>query len=100
MGTYLTIKMPNQEVSFNLPAEKIDDFQDFLSSHQEVFSFSNTNNIFSVQLNSMKKEEQEAFINQIINNFSVKLACQAKCRDGTNCLNKAKENGYCRVHDK
>ncbi len=30
----------------------------------------------------------------------LKVQCKGICRDGTNCLNRAKYNGYCRWHKK
>jgi hypothetical protein len=87
----------------NSGGNKTDDFKYFLTYHRKVISFQENNNLFQINLNLKTPEEYSAFIDGIKEIYSIKLIngtdlCQAKCRDGSNCLNKTKTGNYCSKH--
>lgn len=96
--------LPSQ-LTLELPPSQLPDFQQFLLHHKKIDSFQKFNNKFFVNLTHQTPQEYSAFLQGIkeiyrIKNLKEIKFCQAKCRDGTDCLNKAKYGEYCWKHEK
>lgn len=98
--------MPNYQIIFEIPSFKVSDFQNFLVNHPKINSFQKINgNNFSIKLKPLSQKEHLVFLKGVkevfqILDFKENKFCQAKCRDGTNCLNKAQDKGCCWLHNK
>ncbi|MBU0460390.1 MAG: hypothetical protein KJ597_00040 [Nanoarchaeota archaeon] len=78
-------------------------FKKFLLQNSIVKSFQRIKRGFLVHLNPLDRNEYLVFLKMIKKIYSGTILkeirpCQAKCRDGTNCLNKVRDRDYCCKH--
>ncbi|MBI4980413.1 hypothetical protein HZC30_02535 [Candidatus Woesearchaeota archaeon] len=90
-------------VTLELPTAQRGDFREFLHRHQRVESFQETDGCFMVRVVPRNSQEYHAFVRGIKEAFQVDTIkettlCPSLCRDGTNCLNRAKYGEYCWRH--
>lgn len=93
--------MPPQSITLTLPVEKKNEFQHFLSLHQNVDTFREIDDSFSIQLQPLSEEEYGAFMRGVKEIFHIQTleeTCLRRCRDDSQCLNKARYGRYCWRH--
>ena len=96
--------VPSQ-LQLELCSSQVGDFQEFLIYHNRVSSFQRIRNLFFLELVTQKVEEYVAFLDGMkeiygISNLKEIRLCQAKCNNGSNCLNHVQEDGRCWRHTK
>lgn len=97
--------MPSCVLEVGVPDNCRGDFSKFLALRKEVYSFQKVDNHFFIKAFSDHHEGISTLvdsINKVYDVTSLKQIplCQATCRDGTNCLNRAKYESYCFRHQK
>ncbi|MBI4980211.1 hypothetical protein HZC30_01480 [Candidatus Woesearchaeota archaeon] len=93
------------EITLELPHAHRGDFREFLHRHRRVDSFQEVDGCFMVRVIPQDSPEFHAFVRGIKKTFQVSVVketplCQGTCRNGTNCFNRDKYEGYCFHHRK
>lgn len=91
------------EIMLKLPATHKSDFREFLHRHQCVDSFQEADGCFRVKIIPQDPLELLVFMRWIKDVFPVgkvkeTFLCQGICRNGTNCLNRARYGEFCFRH--
>ena len=88
-------------VRFIVEVGKIEKFKEFLIDGENIESFHQIENYFLISMICHSREEYIRFLERVDFRFglvSSKVFCKGKCRDGTDCLNTAKDGDYYRKH--
>ncbi len=95
--------MPSCVLEVGIPDSSKGDFSKFLALRKEVYSFQKIDNHFLIKAFSDHNEGISILINSINKVYDVTSLkqipiCLGTCRNGTNCLNRAKYGEYCWRH--
>ncbi len=80
---------------------KTKEFEIFLTNHDSVDSFQKIGNSFLINVVCKKVDEYFHFNENLNDEFpmlNIHSMCKAKCRNDTDCLNIAKNGGFCSKH--
>lgn len=96
--------MPPARIEVELIPSQANDFYQFLLHHKKIDSFQKIKDCFLIRLINQSQEEYSAFLQSLREIFQIKnlkeiKLCQAKCRDGTLCLNETKQGDHCCKHN-
>lgn len=81
--------------------EKHEDFTQFLQGQAQVESHLRIGPFFLINFAGRGEQDFALFQQEAAKSFAIgtmRELCAAKCRDGSDCLNTAKEGKYCRKH--
>ncbi len=97
--------MVPSQIQLELDCSQVGDFNEFVEFHGKVDSFQKSENLFFLDLVDQEVEEYNAFLKGLKEIYEVsKLKevslCQAKCKNGSKCLNHVQAEGCCWKHVK
>lgn len=93
----------SHKLDLEVPKYRVGDFKEYLNLHQKAGSFQIIGNHIHLTVVTEGNQEFSAFIDGVTDIFEVRnikqqQLCNAKCRDGTKCLNHAHKNSFCWKH--
>ena len=88
------------KILINFFQKESEDLTDFLRQHPQIESLLVVGNSFLVNFSGSKDESLELWskIQSVFQHIEVRELCCGKCRDGSDCLNYVKKEGYCWKH--